>query len=75
MISFMKNTKNITFLSYFFKTLWCATVLVTIYLFGWITLLFFSINSLISKNYTFWNFILPNITTIVLVFFTVKNFF
>ncbi|CAL2082220.1 conserved membrane protein of unknown function [Tenacibaculum sp. 190524A02b] len=69
----MKNTKNITFLSYFFKTLWCVTVLLTIYLFGWITLLFFSINSLISKNYTFWNFILPNITTIVLVFFYSKE--
>ncbi|CAM1340297.1 membrane hypothetical protein [Tenacibaculum amylolyticum] len=62
-----KNTTNNTFttktLPILFKLLWLAIYLIILYIGSFYTLLFYFLN----KENTFWNLILPNITTIVLL--------
>lgn len=70
-----KNTTNNTFttktLPILFKLGWIAIYLIILYLGSFYTLLFY----LLNKENTFWNLILPNITTIILLTIYTKEIF
>lgn len=55
------KTFNLEFL---LKAIWIVSILVTIYIFSWITFLNFTFGNIVTTKYTIWNLILPNIFTL-----------
>lgn len=62
------KTFNLEFL---LKAIWIVSILVTIYIFSWITFLNFTFGNIVTTKYTIWNLILPNIFTLgILIIYT-----
>jgi hypothetical protein len=62
------KTINLEFL---LKAIWIVSILVTIYIFSWITFLNFTFGNIVTTKYTIWNLILPNIFTLgILIIYT-----
>ncbi|MBE8726371.1 hypothetical protein [Flavobacterium hungaricum] len=62
------KTINLEFL---LKAIWIVSILVTIYIFSWLTFLNFTFGNIVTTKYTIWNLILPNSFTLgILIIYT-----
>lgn len=53
------------------KAIWIVLMIITIYIFSWITFLNFTFGNIVTSKYTIWNLIVPNIFTIgILLIYT-----
>jgi len=55
----MKFTKS----EILFKTIWIVLILITVYVFSWLTFIHFILEDIGTEKYTIWNLIIPNILT------------
>jgi hypothetical protein len=60
-------------LEIFFKTIWIGLLLITIYVFSWLTFGEFIFKEFGTGNFTLWKFIIPNILTYGILFFYTKE--
>ena len=51
-----------------FKLVWIGFILITIYVFGWITFGLFTFGNLLNLDFTIWNLVIPNIFTFGILF-------
>ncbi|MBF4465149.1 hypothetical protein [Flavobacterium sp. LC2016-12] len=58
-------------LEFSLKAIWIVFILITIYIFSWITFLNFTFGNIVTTKYTIWNLIIPNIFTLgILIIYT-----
>lgn len=58
-------------LEFSLKAIWIVFILITIYIFSWITFLNFTFGNIVTSKYTIWNLIIPNIFTLgILLIYT-----
>ena len=63
----MKTTN----LEFSLKAIWIVFILITIYIFSWITFVNFTFGNIVTRKYTIWNLIVPNIFTLgILLIYT-----